>query len=157
MRNTRIVTVRLGKTGGRAVSQAQTSHIERLETALQRLGRILASRNGGSPGLSPSQRIAMVALQQGPLQVSEVAGVLGVTLSAATGLVDRLVRYKLASRERDLHDRRVVWVRMTDEGTRVLTATELRRVAVLTEILSPLSGPEVADLCNSLDRLTANL
>lgn len=52
--------------------------------------------------------------------VSEVAEELGVTLSAITAVVDRLVKAGLAVRSRDEQDRRLVWLEATDKGKEVL-------------------------------------
>jgi DNA-binding MarR family transcriptional regulator len=81
------------------------------------------------PMLSGSQRKVLRALvDKGPCQVSEVANQLGVTLSAATGLVDRLVKAKLVTRDRDQRDRRVVWVKVTPDGEVAVAGAEQRRL-----------------------------
>jgi DNA-binding MarR family transcriptional regulator len=55
-----------------------------------------------------------------PMRMSELATGLGVTLATATGLVDRLVDRGVASREGLPEDRRVVLVRLTASGDRVI-------------------------------------
>lgn len=52
--------------------------------------------------------------------MKEIAAALSVQMSSATVAVDRLIRQKMLSRERDLKDRRVVWVRITPAGRRVV-------------------------------------
>ncbi|MFZ5824012.1 MAG: MarR family winged helix-turn-helix transcriptional regulator, partial [Bacillota bacterium] len=106
------------------------------------------------PMLSGSQRIVLRALaNNGPYQVSEVANQLGVTLSAATGLVDRLVKAKLVTRERDQEDRRVVWVKITPEGEQAVQAAESRRRAAFKDMVQNLPEEELARLCDILERL----
>ena len=51
------------------------------------------------------------------LTVTDLAYTLGVTLSAITGLVNRLVNMGLAQRQQDQEDKRVVWVKLTAQGT----------------------------------------
>lgn len=128
-------------------------HLERFENAVSRITRYLAARSGGETGLSPSQRIVLRALKDGPLQVSEVAARLGVTLSAATGLVDRMARSDLVGRERDRADRRVVWVKLTAEGTRTLQVAERYRLELLREMLAPLGEADLSRLCGLLEAL----
>jgi DNA-binding MarR family transcriptional regulator len=55
----------------------------------------------------------MLLVQRGGLQSRELADGLGIAPSATTPLVDRLVRQRLARRERDTGDRRIVWIRPT--------------------------------------------
>ena len=45
-----------------------------------------------------------------------IADHLGITLSAMTSIVDRLVEKNLVERDSDPHDRRVVLCKLTDQG-----------------------------------------
>lgn len=136
------------------------THVARLEEALNRLVRYMASATSAhqaeapGPALSGSQRLVLRTLvNQGPCQVSEVAGALGVTLSAATGLVDRLVKAKLVTRDRDQKDRRVVWVKVTADGEEAVKAAEARRRAALSSLVGHLPAEELAKLCDILERI----
>ncbi|HYG56489.1 MAG TPA: MarR family transcriptional regulator [Symbiobacteriaceae bacterium] len=138
----------------------QPPYVARLEAAFDRLGRYMTSQASShlaeapGPMLSGSQRIVLRALaDKGPCQVSEVAGHLGVTLSAATGLVDRLVKARLVTRERDQKDRRVVWVKVTPEGVDAVNASEHRRRAALGQLVQHLSEADLSTLCAILERL----
>lgn len=135
-------------------------YVPRLEEAFNRFIRYMASATSShmetAPGpiLSGSQRIVLRALvNNGPCPVSDVAGHLGVTLSAATGLVDRLVKAKLVTRDRDQQDRRVVWVKVTPEGEAAVTAAEARRRAALGQLVHKLPEQDLAVLCDILERL----
>jgi len=136
-------------------------YVPRLEEAFNRLVRYMASTTSShmeaapGPVLSGSQRIVLRALLSGgPCPVSEVASHLGVTLSAATGLVDRLVKARLATRDRDQHDRRVVWVKVTPEGEAAVMAAEARRRAALEQLVQKLPEQDLAVLCDILERLS---
>jgi DNA-binding MarR family transcriptional regulator len=132
------------------------ANMARLEAAFDRYTRYMASAKSAMSGpiLSGSQRIVLRALcTKGPQQVSEVAAHLGVTLSAATGLVDRLVKAKLVTRERDQKDRRVVWVKVTPEGEEAVGAAEALRRAALGKWVSNLSPEDLATLCSILERI----
>ena len=134
--------------------------ISRLEETFYRLVKAMNSAAQAqlavTPGtqLSSSQRIILRHLiNHGPCPVSEVANQLGVTLSAATGLVDRLVKAKLVTRDRDQNDRRVVWVKITPEGETAVVAAETRRHAAYQALTQNLSEEELARLCDLLDRM----
>lgn len=135
-------------------------YISRLEGAFDRMSRFMTSAASAyqsvapGPMLSASQRSVLRALiNSGPHQVSEVANQLGVTLSAATGLVDRLVKSKLVTRERDQEDRRVVWVKITPEGEQAVNASEARRRAAFREMVKNLPEEDLVRLCEILERL----
>ena len=60
---------------------------------------------------------ALVLLEQKePLRMGVIADRLGITLSAMTSIVDRLVEKNLVERGSDPHDRRVVLCKLTDQG-----------------------------------------
>jgi DNA-binding MarR family transcriptional regulator len=104
--------------------------------------------------LSGSQRKVLRALvDKGPCQVSEVANQLGVTLSAATGLVDRLVKAKLVTRDRDQRDRRVVWVKVTPDGEVAVAGAEQRRELALSKLVANISEQDLHTLCSILERI----
>ncbi len=65
-----------------------------------------------------SQINVMVALShRGPMRMGEIASQLGGTLSAATSIVERLVKKKLVQRAMDPNDRRVVICELTELGS----------------------------------------
>lgn len=135
-------------------------YVVRLDEAFNRMVKYMASASedhqdeAPGPLLSGSQRIVLRSLlNNGPCPVSEVAGALGVTLSAATGLVDRLVKAKLATRDRDQRDRRVVWVKITPDGEAAVKAAEQRRLHVLRRMVADLSESDLGALCDILERL----
>lgn len=136
------------------------SYMPRLEESFNHMTKVMGSAASAyqsvapGPMLSGSQRMVLRALlNNGPHQVSEVANELGVTLSAATGLVDRLVKAKLVTRERDQQDRRVVWVKITPDGEQAVKAAEERRRAAFREMVKNLTEADVATLCDILERL----
>lgn len=72
------------------------------------------------PDLTMRQLYALVLLSARPRHVGEVATLLGVTISSASGLIDRLVRARLVSRQPGEADRRIVICRLTGEGDAAL-------------------------------------
>lgn len=60
--------------------------------------------------VSPGHVQIMIALADGPHSIRQLAGVLGVSSSAVTQLVDRLAEIGMVERRHDTKDRRVVLV-----------------------------------------------
>ncbi len=90
-------------------------------------------------GLTPAQHQLLLAVRghddgQGPT-IGEVAGYLMLRHHSAVGLVDRAVRAELVERREDPGDRRVVRLRLTATGGRILRQLsalhleEIRRLA----------------------------
>jgi DNA-binding MarR family transcriptional regulator len=93
--------------------------------------------------VTPSQLVALryLYLNESSL-MSDVAEGLGISFPAATKTIDRLVRKGLAGRSEDPHDRRVVRIRLTEEGrTLVLDVyrERARRFSTVMERLDPLA------------------
>ena len=80
----------------------------------------------------------LVAGSEG-ITMTQVARALGMTLSTATGVVDRLVGQGLVRREHALHDRRLVLLRPTEAGTahiEQLTRASREQLRLLLERLT---------------------
>lgn len=105
------------------------------------------------PDLTVRQLYALVLLSARPRYVGEVATLLGVTISSASGLIDRLVRARLVSRQRGEEDRRVVICRLTDDGELALRHfLEIGRLR-LERVLNELSGDELTTVEHALQLL----
>jgi DNA-binding MarR family transcriptional regulator len=80
---------------------------------------------------------------QGTSIVSDIANHLGVTLSAVTSLVDKLVDMQLVNRRRSEQDRRQVLLEITPEGLDVLSKVEENRDRVLEKSFRGISDEKV--------------
>ena len=88
-------------------------------------------------GLSMAQLHILYTLQRnGEMPMSRLADVLDVSLSSATGLIDRIEERGFVERIRVPEDRRVVLIRVTDAGRRMLDEVD----AVGTELLRSVFG-----------------
>jgi DNA-binding MarR family transcriptional regulator len=88
---------------------------------LVRAFRTLQISQGHHPWLLLDMTMAqlkavMLLVQSDGLRSRELADGLGIAPSAATPLVDRLVDQKLARREPDADDRRIIWIRPTTKS-----------------------------------------
>lgn len=86
----------------------------------------------------------------GPCRVSSVARALGVSAAAATGMVQRMEERGLVARGHDEGDRRVVLVRMTEDGRAMLDEVAGRGRASLARILRRLGEDELTQLRDGL-------
>ena len=70
-----------------------------------------------APQLTAGQlQVLELMLQFEPMKPSDLLPYLETTPAAITTLLDRMERNGLVRRDRDEHDRRIVWVSMTDLG-----------------------------------------
>lgn len=69
----------------------------------------------GNVGITATQLAALAFIGEQPRTLGEIARHLEVT-RAVTGLVDRLERSRCVGRTPSTHDRRQVWVQITEAG-----------------------------------------
>ncbi len=107
-------------------------------------------------GVSTSNLHLMSMLERhGELAMSRIAEALDVSVSTATGLVDRMEERGLVERARDGVDRRVVLVRLTDGGRRALAEIDVYRDEALKRIVDQLDERQLASLASTLEDLKA--
>jgi len=89
----------------------------------------------------------------GGLPFGEIGEKMMVTVSNLTGIVDRLEEKKLASRQRDARDRRVVCVLLTEKGTKLYKSTIPLFEKSISQFFSPLDKPQQKELASLLRKL----
>jgi len=89
--------------------------------------------------------------------IGDVATFLGVSNTAASKAVDKLVRRRLLRRAEAHTDRRASELSLTGEGRRLLSAYEAARDQKLTEIFGADLPEQLGGMVETLDRLSANL
>lgn len=113
-------------------------------------------RDQGDKNLSTTQFQALAILRDGdPITAMDMAVRLKVAGPTATRTLDSLERRHLVLRERDPHDRRVVWLRLTETGANVWEAQQRRQVEWASELVKDLSGEERQQLVVLLDKITS--
>ena len=98
--------------------------------------------------------LCMIGREHCPI-MSAIAGAIRLSLSTATGLIDRLCEKKLVRRDRSVEDRRVVQVELTPEGRELHAAAMEGRVRYAGQLLGTLSPKEQEELLALLDKLRA--
>jgi len=102
-------------------------------------------------GISMSQLHVMHMLDRhGELPMSRLAEMLDVSLSAATGLVDRVEERAFVERIRVPSDRRIVLVRITPAGRQLLDDVEVLREGILQRVLDELDEAQLAGVATAV-------
>jgi len=78
----------------------------------------------------------------GAMAMSRVAELVGVSVSNATGIIDRMEEHGLVERVRVANDRRLVLVQPADAGLRALSETETHKRERLRAVFTRLSATE---------------
>lgn len=105
-------------------------------------------------GLTPSQFSTLRALRiEGPLAQRDIAKHLLKSGANITMVVDNLEREGLVHRDRDLVDRRLIHVSITDKGREVfdrLYPSHLQRIVETMDSLEPSECRQLAEMLNKL-------
>lgn len=135
-----------------ATTASQTELASRLRLAVMRLARRL--RQHGGEQATPSQTSALVSLERtGSLTIGDLAAAERVQPPTMTRIVAALEEGGLVIREEDLDDRRLVRVRITAEGRRLLERSRSRKTAYLAQRLRDLSQDDRATLARAAEIL----
>lgn len=101
----------------------------------------------------PQLKVLFLAGGPRPLPTSHVARALGMTVSTATGVVDRLVAQGLIRRLEEPADRRVVLLQASPEGASLLERLTMAGLGHFRDILDQLSKEELQLVARALDLL----
>ena len=118
--------------------------------------RLLDKASEGQVTASQMKLLKLVAMT-GSYTLGDVASFLRVSNAAASKAVDRLVRRDLLRRTEDQKDRRVMHLRLTPAGRRLLTAYESARQRKLQSIFVQFPPEDLQRTSELLDRLSADI
>lgn len=82
--------------------------------------------------------------EQGPMPMSRLAEILGVTSATASGIVERIERRGLVERLHRAEDRRVVECALTEQGERITREMAGARLDAFRQMLAVLTPAELA-------------
>lgn len=85
--------------------------------------------------------------------MTELSQMLGVTLPTMTAMVDRLIQHGLVKRHRNENDRRVVLVKLTPEGKKVIDNIMTIRKQEIEKLFQVFSPQEVALFVDSMEQV----
>ena len=106
-------------------------------------------------GVSPVQLRALTALRQKrEANLAQLAEEIGITVSTASRLVDRLVGADWVHRAPSETNRREISLTLTDDGKRLLRRYDRRRVVLLKECLERIPAERRDAVVSALADLT---
>jgi DNA-binding MarR family transcriptional regulator len=88
-----------------------------------------------------------------PLPILEIASRTVTVVPGITGLIDRLERAGFVNRLRCEKDRRVIYVALTDEGSKILADLDEPLLALHHKLMGHLSQSEMKELSRLLEKL----
>ena len=105
------------------------------------------SQNFLAAGLSVSQFGVLEALfHGGPLCQRDLAKKILKSTGNITMVIDNLEKRRLVQRERDAADRRFITIRLTDEGSKLISSIFPRQVAAILAEMQALTATEQDEL-----------
>ena len=116
---------------------------------LRRARRVDAESHLPAPQLSALS----VVVYGGPITLGALAAAEQVRPPTMTRLIAAMEAARLVERETDATDRRVVRIRATAKGRRLLEEGRDRRIAVIAEALAILPAKDVAEIERALDAI----
>jgi DNA-binding MarR family transcriptional regulator len=102
-------------------------------------------------------RVLLVLQSTDSSRMSDIASVLDVALSTATGIVDKLVRKELVIRETDPQDRRLVICRLSPTGQEVMNRLWTSGQFQMESLLDGLNKEELEKASEVAEILFNNL
>lgn len=129
---------------------------ELYNTIFDALRKILYPEELIKMDLSLSKTEFMTLLQverNGEIIMSQIADFINVPLSTATGVIERLVSKGFIERSRSESDRRIVVIRLTDDGKRLAEEIKGSLISYAGQVLNELTEEEKALLLKLVDKV----
>lgn len=121
-----------------------------LYTESRRLTKEMARR---ADLTGPQLTVVKLLEQIGDLSLSELSERIRAQNSTVTGIIDRMVRENLVTRERSKEDRRVVYIRLTTKGKKLAEEIPIEPMEIFRGALETLTAGEVRDLVKILGKV----
>jgi DNA-binding MarR family transcriptional regulator len=122
-----------------------------LYTESRRITKQLARR---ADLTGPQLTVVKLLEQIGDLSLSELSERIRAQNSTVTGIIDRMEREGLVTRERSREDRRVVYIKLTPKGRKLAEEIPVEPMVVFKGALESLTAQEVKDLIRILTKIT---
>ncbi len=120
--------------------------------------KMLHSRSACDHSVTHAQMgILMILQHEGGLGLKEVASRMCASSSAATQMVNGLVKAGYVTRKEDGSDRRKIGLTLTADGRKKRDQAKQAHVAAFTKALEPLSDTELAQWHTFQRKMIANL
>lgn len=135
-------------------AEALTRDLNRFRRAMLREGLVGAIRAGEDLDLTMAQLGALLLLDaEGERTIGEMAAELGRSVSAASRLLDHLVKRGLVTRREDERDRRAKRLAITEAGHALVARIERRRAETQLAVMAHLPPAERALVLRAMELL----
>lgn len=139
-------------------SKAGSDHrVAYIEKELRYISGIIKQKGRellNSYSITPPQFVALHWLFEfGDMTIGELSNKMFLACSTTTDLIDRMEKNHLVVRVKDSQDRRVVRIRLLEEGERVIQEAIKKRQNYLDEVLTNFTDKEIELLQDSLIKL----
>jgi len=95
-----------------------------------------------------------ILVSRNKCKMTDLSKDLGIKLSTATGLVDRLIKRHFAKRERDTEDRRLVWIYPTQTGIKIDKKIKEIKENHVSKILRKITQNDRDNLIRIIEKIT---
>lgn len=121
-----------------------------LYTESRRITKELARR---ADLTGPQLTVVKLLEQIGDLSLSELSEKIRAQNSTVTGIIDRMEREGLVTRERSKEDRRVVYIKLTAKGRELAREIPVEPMEIFRSALESLSASEMRDLMRIMTKV----
>lgn len=121
-----------------------------LYTESRRITKELARR---ADLTGPQLTVVKLLEQIGDLSLSELSEKIRAQNSTVTGIIDRMEREGLVTRERSKEDRRVVYIKLTAKGRELAREIPVEPMEIFRSALETLSAQEMRDLMRIMTKV----
>mgnify|MGYP001126840536 CR=1 FL=1 len=134
----------------------QVKRISELLPKIVRNLRIARLIEGVKPGLTTSQLMVLLILKgtkKFPIPVGKLVQELAVSFPTVTGIVDRLYHENLVERISSESDRRLVLLKLTEEGTKVIDKLQKALEQILIKVLRKMNPAEQKAITEAAEKI----
>ncbi len=136
---------------------AEKENITSILNAFDGISSVFAAMESFScdESISKPELLALeVITSEEGLMMSDLGKRLDISLSTATGIIDRLIEKKLVKREKNGGDRRIVRVVLTDKGRKTNQTYQKQKKELFGRMLDALDSEEQEELIKILEKIS---
>jgi len=102
---------------------------------------------------SPQIPVVMLVAKAGQVSVKDIASRFNITSSAATQLVQTLIRHNILRKNTDQKDRRAVRIEFTPKGKRTFAALRANMLGEIEKVFKPVPDRELSEMVNIFEKV----
>lgn len=108
-------------------------------------------------GLTIPQFMVIREIREEPKTIGQISKAVDLSYSTISGIIDRLEREKLVERVRDEKDRRVVWIRKTEDVAEIFAKVDLIAGEIYQRSIVGFTEEELNGIIQSLELLVTKI